>query len=147
MRLDELEVVCREAAANHVAREHGSEPLPAAVVLPLAQATRVVGLEEFPETDGGRFALLSRFAEEEMRPSNASCYGFVAEAVTAEGADVVVVVFGARGHHPRIVAAPVSGETLGEWTAAEDLAPSAMPFLAPLQHAADAALPPDVMGR
>lgn len=145
MRMDELEVVCREAAADLAEREGRLGSVPAAVVLPLASATRVVKLADFPETDGSRFALLSRFAEEEMRPVNASCYGFVAEAVTGDGADIVVVVFGARGHHPRILAAPASGGALGEWTPSEDLAPGAMPFLAPLQHAADAARPPDVL--
>lgn len=144
--MDELETVCRQAAAQLAEREGDQGALPAAVVLPLAGATRVVRLPELPESDGGRFALLSRFAEDEMRPANASCYGFVAEAVTAGGDDVVVVVYGARGHHPRITAALHGpGGGLGEWATAEDLAPAAMPFLAPLQHAADAARPPDVM--
>lgn len=145
MRMDELESVCRQAAADMVERERAAGVLPAAVVLPLPAATRVVRLPELPEEAGARFALLSRFAEDEMRPANASCYGFVAEALTREGDDVVVVVYGARGHHPRITAAPVDGGGLGTWAPAEDLAPSAMPFLAPLQHAADAAEPPDVM--
>lgn len=146
MRMDELEAVCREAAVDLVARERRREqPLAAAVVLPLAQATRVVRLPQLPESDGARFELLSRFAEDEMRPAGAPCYGFVGEAVTVEGADIVVVVYGARRNHPRITAAPLDGDRLGEWAPAEDLAPGAMRFLAPLQQAADAAEPPDVM--
>jgi hypothetical protein len=147
VQIDELETACRDAAARIVERE--GRPVPASVVLPLSGATRVVTLPEFPPDDADRFALLSEFAEDEMRPANAPCYGFVAEA-TAEGdsgpMEVVVVVYGARGHHPRVTAAPLDGTTIGPYADAEDLHPEALPFLAPLQHAADAATPPDVMG-
>lgn len=146
MRQEELEFVCRQAAADLVARE--AKPFPAAVVLPLPDATRVVTLPGFPADDPARHDLLSRFADERMRPANAPCYGFVAEAVVGDGAeavDVVVVAYGARGHRPRITAAPLTDDGLGDFADAEDLDPAAMPFLAPLQHAADAARPPDVM--
>jgi hypothetical protein len=146
VRIEELEAICRDAAAQLV--ERGERPVPASVVLPLPAATRVVTLPDFPADDAGRFALLSDFAEDEMRPANAPCYGFVAEGTATAGqdvADVVVVVFGARGHQPRIVAAQLHGGALGSFGAAEDLHPGAMPFLAPLQQAADAATPPDVM--
>ena len=144
MRIDELERTCRDAAAELLARE--GRPLPPTVVLPLADATRVVTLPEFPEDDAARFALLSAFAEDEMRPAHAPCYGFVAEALADDdGVDVVMVVVGARGHHPRIAAAPLEEGGLGSFGDAEDLHPRALPFLRPLQHAADAAPPPDVL--
>jgi hypothetical protein len=147
MRIEELEVVCREAAAQVVAR--GARPLPPTMVLPLPASTRVVALPDFPEDDAGRRDLLSRFAEEEMRTANAPAYGFVAEGLAADDAgapiEVVVVVYGARGHHPIIVAAPLDGEDLGAFTEPEPLEPTAMPFLQPVQHAVDAATPPDAM--
>jgi hypothetical protein len=144
--VDELEATCRDAAARLA--ERADRPLPASVVLPLPDATRVVSLPDFPADDGARFELLSAFAEDEMRPVNASCYGFVAEAVAGDGdTEVVVIVFGARNHHPRIAAAPLAGGRLGAFEDAEELHPGALPFLAPLQHAADAATPPDVLGQ
>lgn len=147
MRIEELELVCREAAAQIVSR--GERPLPPSIVLPLPAATRVVALPDFPDDDGGRFDLLSRFAEEEMRPANAPAYGFVAEAAAQSEAgtplEVVVVVYGARGHHPRIVAAPLGEGELGPFGEPEVLEPTAMPFLSPVQHAVDAAEPPDAM--
>jgi hypothetical protein len=147
MRLEELEQTCQEAAAALVQRE--GRPVPPSVVLPLPESTRVVSLAGFPDDPGGRFELLSAFAEDEMRPVNAPCYGFVAEAVADVGGGpvgVVVLVFGARGIHPRITAAPIAEDAaMGAFGDAEDLDPRAMPFLAPLQHAADAARPPDLM--
>lgn len=147
MRIDELELVCREAAAQAVTRS--GRPLPPTMVLPLATATRVVAVPDFPDDDAGRFDLLSRFAEEEMRPANAAAYGFLAEATASsdsgEPLEVVVVVYGARGHHPQIVAAPLDGEEVGPFSEPEDLEPTAMPFLSPVQHAVDAARPPDAM--
>lgn len=147
MRIDELEAVCRDAAVRIVERE--GRPVPASVVLPLPDATRIITLPEFPDDDADRFALLSAFAEDEMRPANAPSYGFVAEAVAdaeAEPIEVVVVVFGARGHRPRIAAAPLGEDGVGAFGDPEELLPEALPFLTPLQHAADAATPPDVMG-
>jgi hypothetical protein len=83
------------------------------------------------------------------RPANAPCYGFVAEGVTEGGdgepADVVVVAYGARRHHPRITAAHLEPDgTVGRFAEAEPLAPGAMPFLAPLQQAAEAAEVPPI---
>ncbi|HVM18471.1 MAG TPA: hypothetical protein VM307_00760 [Egibacteraceae bacterium] len=145
MRIDELELVCQEAARGVAQRS--SRPLPATIVLPLPGATRVTALEGWPDDDDDRGALLARFAQEVMGPENAPCYGFVAEGVAATDAeqpmDVVVVAFGARGHHPRITAAPLHDDGVGEFTASESLAPAALPFLAPLQRAVDGAGPPD----
>lgn len=147
MRIEELAAVCTEAAAQLVAR--GERPLPATVVLPLAAATRVVALPDFPDDEDGRRALLARFADDEMRAANAPAYGFVAEGVAGDetGAplEVVVVVYGARGHHPLVVAAPLLPDGLGPFTDPEPLEPTAMPFLAPVQQAVDAARPPDAM--
>ncbi len=145
MRIEELELVCREAALNLVQRS--PRPIPATVVLPLAEATRVVSMPDFPDDDPARFDVLSRFAQEEMRPVNAPCYGFIAEAVaeTHEGAptDVVLIVYGARNHHPKVTAAPLVEGQVGPFADPEDLEPTAFPFLSPVQHAVDAAAPPD----
>lgn len=147
MRIEELEVVCQEAARNVVLRE--PRPLRVSVVLPLPTKTSVNTLAEWPDEDAARLELLERFADDVMRPNNAPCFGFVAEGVadSPDGpVDVVVVAFGARGNHPRISAAPLSSDGLGEFLPSESLAPAAMPFLAPLQLAADAAKPPDAFG-
>lgn len=146
MNLEQLEALCQEAARDLV--ERGERPLEPAVVVPLPDATRITALPDFPEDDAVRSRLLERFAADVMRPANAPCYGFVAEAEAEAGAaggrvDVVVVVFGARRHHPRITAAPLIDGELGPFAEAEPLEPAAMPFLAPLQQAAEAAEAPD----
>lgn len=142
MRIEELDALCRQAAHDVLARE--GRPLPPSVVVPLAAATRVTTLPDFPDDDPARFDLLTGFARDVMVGANAPAYGFVAEA-SAEGddgpVDVVVVVYGARNHHPRVTAAPLLGDTLGDFSAPDDLDPAAFAFLAPLQHAADAAQP------
>ena len=144
MRIEELEVVCQEAARNLVQRQ--SSPVPTAIVLPLADKTRVTSLETWPDDDAGRLGVLERFSEEVAGPLSAPCYGFVAEALApSEGGpvDVVVVVYGARRHHPRITAAVLHDGELGEFSPSESLAATAMPFLAPLQRTVDAAPAPD----
>lgn len=146
MRIEELEVVAKQAAIDLLARE--GRPLPAAVVVPLPEATRVTTLPDFPDDDGERFDLLSRYATDVLLPANAPAFAFLGEAVLAvDGgpADVVVVVYAARGHAARITAAPFEAAELGEFAPAEDLDPSALPFLAPLQHAVEAARPPDAI--
>ena len=143
MRIEELELVCQEAARNVVTRQ--SRPLRPSVVLPLPDATRVVALPDWPDDDSQREHLLQRFADEMMRPVNAACFGFVAEA-TAGGDEVVVVVFGARRTGARVMAAPLEGDQLGDFVPSEPLDASAMPFLAPLRAAADEASPPDAFG-
>lgn len=146
MTPEELHAVCIDAASDLLRRE--GRPLPPAVVLPLPQATRVVSLTDFPDDDPARFDVLHRFADEQMRPVNAPCYGFVSEGAVADEdgpAEVVVVVYGARRQTPRITAAYLDQDTVGQWADPDELAPGAMPFLGPLQHAADAARPPDAM--
>lgn len=147
MNLAELETVVAEAARDLAARH--ARPLPATVVLPLPEATQVTSLPDFPDDDAARHDLLARFAADRMRPANAPCYGFLAEA-TVDGpdlaGDVLVLVVGARQRTGRVTVAPFDGDELGLFLPSEELDPAAFPFLAPLQHAADAATPPDVTG-
>ena len=147
MRMEELEVVCQEAARNLVQR--ADRPVPATVILPLATSTKVLSLPEWPDDDDARTALLERFAGDVMTPANAPCYGFVAEGVAeAETGpvDVVVVVYGARRNHPLVTAAVLHEEGVADFTEAEPLAPTAFPFLAPLQRATESAQAPDAFG-
>lgn len=145
MRIEELEVVCQEAARNIVSRSE--RPLQPTVVLPLPQATRVVALPDWPEDDRGRVMLLERFVDDVMRPVNAPCFGFVAEGAAGDPADeVVIIVFGGRGTGSRISAAPLRGDEVDEFVPAEPLDPAAMPFLRPLQMAVDTAAAPDAFG-
>lgn len=147
MTLDELEALCRQAANDLLTRE--GRPVPAAVVAPSPDATRVMTLPDFPDDDEQRREALAALAEQELRPRNTPCYGFLAEAlVDSGGVDVeaVVLVYGAGSHHPYVTAARLEADdTLGAFAPAEPLDHTAMPFLAPLQGAVDDASPPDVM--
>lgn len=138
--------MCRQAAHDLLARAE-RRPLTPAVVLPLPGRTRIVELTGWPDDDAARAAVLDRFAEDEMRSENAAAWGFVAEATLAAEPpqDVVVAVYSARGLHPQVTAANLdaTGE-LGAFTAAEQVAPAAFPFLAALQRAVDASRAPDV---
>lgn len=145
MTLEELELVCAEAARELVGR--GGRPLPAVVVLPQPGATQLIELPDFPPDDAGRSELLAALAADRLRPVNAPCYGFVAEATLDTGAgpeplDVIVIAFGARGHPPRVSAAVLEHDGLGQFSDAEPLDAAALPFIAPLQRAVDAAQPP-----
>lgn len=145
MNMEQLEAVSHEAARDLVHRQE--RPLPATVVLPLPDATKVTVLEGFPDDDAARFDALAHFAADRMVPVNAPCYAFLAEATLGEEsgeADVLMVVFGARQNRPRVAAAPLTSDGIGEFGDAEELDPTALPFLSPLQHAADTAGPPDV---
>lgn len=145
MRLEELSALCREAARDLAGRE--PRPLPAAVLLPQPEASRIVTLPDLPPDDDTRHLVMQRFADDEMRPIGAPAYGFIAEAVLTTGqqpSDVVVVVYGARQQGAWVSAASLSEEGLGEFAEDEALDPHAMPFLAPLQRAVDEAGPPDV---
>ena len=142
--MEELEVVCQEAARNLV--ERSDRPVPVTVVLPLPAATKVTTLEAWPDLDEDRTTLLERFVTDVMTPANAPCYGFVAEAIAeadGEPVDVVVVAYGARNNHPLITAAVLDADGLGEFSAPEHLASEAFPFLAPLQKSVEQAAPPD----
>jgi len=140
MTIDELRTLCQEAARDLA--ERSGRPVPAAVVLPLAERTQIATLEDFPADDQARHQVLSHFAADRMVPAGAPCYGFIAEAELASAddpVDVVLVVFGARQRGAWITAAEVDDRTLGPFGEAEQLDPTALPFLQPLQHAADLA--------
>lgn len=138
MTLEQLQLLVQEAAHQLVGRTE--RPHPVTVVLPLAGSTRVLSLETFPDDDTDRHELLSRFAAEKMVPVNASCFGLLAEAEAAEGGDLLLVVYGARRRGSFVTAAPLAEDgTLGEFVPAEPLEPTALPFVRPLQHAADLA--------
>jgi hypothetical protein len=140
MTVDELRTLCQEAARDLVTRHE--RPVPAAVVIPLPDRTQVTTLADFPADDQARFQAMSHFAADRMVPAGAPCYGFIAEAELAadsESIDVVMVVFGARQRGAWVTAAPVEDDVLGPFSDAEQLDATAMPFLQPLQHAADLA--------
>jgi hypothetical protein len=140
MTVDELRTLCQEAARDLSARHEGA--VPAAVVVPLAGSTQVATLADFPEDDQDRHRVLSHFAADRMVPAGAPCYGFIAKAeldAGDEAIDVVMVVFGARQRGSWVTAAPVAEGALGPFSDAEQLDPTALPFLQPLQHAADLA--------
>jgi hypothetical protein len=144
--LDELEALGRQAANDLLQRE--GRPVPPAVVVPAHDATRVLTLPDLPDAEEARRQALAELAQRELRPRNASCYGFVAEGLVDEGGvdvEAVVLVYGARAHHPRVTAAALGDDGLGAFAVAEALDHAALPFLAPLQEAVDAAGPPDVM--
>lgn len=133
MRLEELELVCRQAAQELVRR---ARPVPPTVVLPGADVTRVWELDGFPTDPEECARYLERFAEDQVSASTPA-YGFVAEGVV-EDTDVVVVVFGAPGRGPFVTAAPITEDGLGEFLPVEPAAEEAFPFLRPLQRAVDA---------
>jgi hypothetical protein len=136
VQFEELRYICQEAAID-VLRERG-RPVPPTLVLPGQERTRLLTLPGFPEDDEDRHTVLAQVAEDELTANEIPCWGFVSEAEVG-GSDAVVVVFGARRHAPHITASPF-GETgeLEEFVASEELDPTALPFLHPLQHAVDA---------
>lgn len=150
MQIEELQFVCQEAARDLAARQADDRPLTPSVVLPGPDRTRVLNLEGFPDDDERRHELLANLALDEIQGREVPCYGFVAEA-EAEGGDVVVVVYGARRHTPQVTAAPLGEDgTVGEFEDPEELDPTALPFLHPLQHAVDsleAEQPPEPSGQ
>ncbi len=136
MQFDELRYVCQEAALDLV-RER-NRPLPPTVVLPAPERTRLLTLPRFPDDDEQRHAVLAQLALDEITGTSTPAWGFVAEAEIGER-DAVVVVFGARKHAPQLTAAWFTGDgDLDEFAPSEELDPTAMPFLHPLQHAVDA---------
>lgn len=136
MQIEELRYVCLEAAVDLVGT--GTRPVVPTVVLPGPDRTQLVSLPEFPEDDEARHALLASFAEERITADQRPAWGFIAEAEVA-GVDAVVVVYGARRHVPQITAAAFASDgELIEFEGSEQLDPTAMPFLHPLQHAVDA---------
>ena len=136
MRFEELRYVCQEAAVDVVASR--GRPVPPTVVLPGPERTRLVTLPAFPEEDEARHAVLAQLAADHVTAEQVPCWGFVAEADVG-GEDAVVVVFGARRHPPHLTAATFDeADGLDAFVPAEELDPTALPFLHPLQHAVDA---------
>jgi hypothetical protein len=136
VQFEELRYICQEAAID-VLRERG-RPVPPTLVLPGPERTRLLTLPRFPEDDEDRHTVLAQVAEDELKPNETPCWGFVCEAEVG-GSDAVVVVFGARRHAPHVTASPFGAEgDLEEFVPSEELDPTALPFLHPLQHAVDA---------
>ncbi len=137
--------MCQQAAVELLTTR--GRPVTATVVLPGPQRTELLALPDLPPDDEDRHTVVAELAHDRVTADHIPCWGFVAEA-EADGADVVVVVYGARRHPPEITAARFDDDgTLHEFVPAEPLDPTAMPFLHPLQHAVDA-LPAvdDVLG-
>lgn len=136
MQFEELRFVCQEAAAD-VLRSRG-RPLPATVVLPRSERTRLLTLPDFPEDDEARHTVIAQVALDHVTAEQIPAWGFIAEA-DVQGDDAVVVVFGARRHSPHITASGFTPDgELEEFVPDEPLDPTALPFLHPLQHAVDA---------
>lgn len=135
MKFEELRFVCEEAAKDVVAK--GQRPVPPTVVLPGADRTRLLTLTGFPDDDEDRHAYLVKLAHEQITEAGVPAWGFLVEAEVGDH-DAVAIVYGARKHAPEISAAPLDEDGLGEFVAGEELDPTAMPFLHPLQHAVDA---------
>jgi hypothetical protein len=146
VQFEELRYVCQQAALDLV-RTKG-RPLPPTVVLPGPERTALVTLPDLPAADEDRHTVLAQLAHDRITTDQVPCWGFVAEA-DAGGEDVVVVVYGARRHAPHLTASRFADDgDLEEFVPDQELDPTALPFLHPLQHAVDA-LPAaeDVLGR
>lgn len=135
MRFEELRFLCEEAAKDLLANR--PRPLPATVLLPSGDATRLLTLPDFPLDDAERHAYLATFAASQITEPGIPAWGFVVEA-EVDDTEAVVIAFGARRHTPHIAAAPIADDGLGDWTDDEELDPRALPFLHPLQTAVDA---------
>lgn len=136
MQFEELRFVCQEAAVDLV-RTRG-RPLPPTVVLPGPERTQLLTLPELPAADEARHAVLARLAADHITVGGVPCWGFVAEA-EIDGRDAVVVAYGARRHAPHLTGSWFAPDgQLDAFAAAEELDPTALPFLHPLQHAVDA---------
>lgn len=139
MRFEDLRFVCEEAAKDVVAR--GERPVRPTVVVPGEDKTRLLILPEFPPEDQERHDYLVNFAQEQILDRGVPAWGFLIEG-ELDDRDVVVIAYGARKHAPQISAAPFKEDgTLGDFLPGEELDPTALPFLHPLQHAVDS-LPP-----
>ena len=139
MTIDPLRILVEQAATELA--ERATRPYPPTVVLPLEGSTKVISLDGFPDDDAERADALSVLAARQMVPANAACFGFIAEAESADG-DVLLVVYGARQRGAMLTAAMLGEEGLASaFVDAEPLEPTALPFVQPLQHAADTASP------
>jgi hypothetical protein len=135
MQFEELRFVTQEAALDVLAKR--GRPIPPTVVLPGPARTLLLTLPDLPEADELRHAVFADLAADHLTGEGIPCWGFVAEADVA-GTDGLITVYGARRHAPHVSAAlfTSTGE-LEEFVPAEQLDPTALPFLHPLQHAVD----------
>ncbi len=134
MQFDDLRRLCKAAAIDLVDR--GERPVPPTVVVPGGERTQLLALTGFPDDDEARHDYLAAFAEDQLAANRVPAWGLVVEA-EVDGVDAVVVVYGARRAPPELTAAPLGADGLGDFVEAEELDPTAMPFLHPLQHAVD----------
>ncbi|MCC5950441.1 MAG: hypothetical protein JJT89_18465 [Nitriliruptoraceae bacterium] len=136
MQFEELRFVCQEAASD-LLRTRG-RPLPPTIVLPGPERTQLLTLPDLPGDDEARHAVIAQLALDRVTTDRVPCWGFVAEAEVGDE-DVVLVVYGARRHAPELTASPFAQDgDLAGFVPAEQLDPTALPFLHPLQHAVDA---------
>ncbi len=143
MTIDQLRILVEQAATELVQRTE--RPHPVTVVLPLEGSTKVISLDGFPDDDVERADALSVLAARQMVPVNAACFGFIAEADSADG-DVLLLVYGARQRGALVTAALIGPDGLSAFADPEPLEPTALPFIRPLQHAADTASPGEASG-
>jgi len=136
VQFEELRFITQQAAVD-VSGRH-PRPLPPTVVLPGPARTLLLTLPELPDDDELRHLVIAELAAEHLTGGGVPCWGFVAEADVA-GQDGVIAAYGARRHTPHLSAALFAEDgVLGEFVPAEELDPTALPFLHPLQHAVDA---------
>jgi hypothetical protein len=137
VQFEELRFITQQAALDVVGKY--PRPIPPTVVLPGPARTLLLTLPELPDDDEQRHQVLAAIAADHLTAGGVPCWGFVAEADIA-GRDGVMAAYGARRHTPHISAALFVSEGAGEleeFLAAEELDPTALPFLHPLQHAVD----------
>jgi len=136
VQFEELRFITQQAAVD-VSEKH-ARPLPPTVVLPGPARTLLLTLPELPDEDELRHLVIAELAAEHLSGEGVPCWGFVAEADIA-GSAGLITVYGARRHTPHLSAALFDEDgVLGEFVPAEELDPTALPFLHPLQHAVDA---------
>ena len=136
VQFEELRFITQQAAVD-VSEKH-TRPLPPTVVLPGPARTLLLTLPALPDDDELRHLVIAELAAEHLTGGSVPCWGFVAEADVA-GSDGVITVYGARRHTPHLSAALFTADGgLGDFVPAEELDPTALPFLHPLQHAVDA---------
>jgi hypothetical protein len=136
MQFEELRFITQQAALDVLERH--ARPVPPTVVLPGPARTLLLTLPDLPDDDELRHAVLAGVAADHITAEGVPCWGFVAEAEVA-GRDCLVAAFGARRHVPHLSAAFFTspGDVDG-FTPEEELDPTALPFLHPLQPAVDA---------
>ncbi|HKJ55933.1 MAG TPA: hypothetical protein VJ978_08090 [Nitriliruptoraceae bacterium] len=135
MQFEDLRKLSIAAAMDLV--DKGQRPVAPTIVVPGGSSTQLVALTGFPDDDEARHDYLARFAADQLAANRVPAWGFVVQA-EINGVEAVVVVYGARKKAPELTAAPLLEDGLAAFVEPEELDPTAMPFLHPLQHAVDA---------